>query len=537
MLQSYDTSIIAGKNLRQACSFTHALGASGVVAPLLGAVSLILFFLNTRHGIGVLPDSTRYMGMDQNPYDAPVYAWLLRASVPLGIDFNTMATAVAVIVLSLNVVLVTAFLFRITEHIIYAAAGSALILFSPHFVTFHSLAMSEPLFLLFLLLTLHLSLTFLQTENRFWLVLTGLALGLATLTRFTAPPLGAALALVFLLDRRHRLTKRIANAAILFAISGTMFFGWVTANHYSGEQSIGRELSFLGTMGLKEWYKSFVAMVAWFLPDDVPNFMRFPVFILALGMIAFLAWKQGLRTLGPSPVKKPGTELILVVLAFAFMSYVAFVFLASAIEANLFLNGRYGFPAYVFLIFLSAGLISRHFALPKKSKALAVGVATFAVLILAAHGASTAVRTYDAFQNGIGYNSLVWKSSPTVASLRKLPADAAFYSNGSDAVAYVVRKPSRYIPHEWLLRTNLPDATNPLPQQIAAIRERAETQSVYVVYFDMIWWRPYLIDEKKLKADLGMELVESLPDGRIYKVTADTNVSPSSPMTEPEDAQ
>lgn len=537
MSQSYDTSIIAGKELQRSCSFAQALGATGAVAALLGAVSLILFFLNTRHGIGVLPDSTRYMGIDEYPYDAPIYAWLLRASIPLGLDFNTMATAAAIVILGLNVVLLTTLLFRITEHKIIAAAGSALVCFSPHFVHFHALAMSEPLFLLFLLLTLHLSLTFLQNEGRSWLVLSGVALGLATLTRFTAPPLGAALALVFLLDHRHPFAKRIADAAILFAISAALFFVWVAASHYSGEQSIGRQLSFLGTMGVTEWHKSFVAMAAWFLPDDIPNFIRFPVFIVALGTTAFLAWKQGLRALGQSSVKKPGAELILVVLAFAFIFYVAFVFLASAIEANLFLNGRYGFPAYVFFILLSAGLISRHFALPKKSTAFAVGVTVFAGLILAAHGARTAVRTYGAFQNGIGYNSLAWKSSPTVASLRKLSADAAFYSNGSDAVAYIVRKPSRYIPHEWLLRTNLPDASNPLPQQIAAIRKQAETQPVYVVYFDLVWWRPYLIDEKKFKADLGMELVESLPDGRIYKVSADANVSPSSPMIEPEDAQ
>jgi hypothetical protein len=49
-----------------------------------------------------------------------------------------------------------------------------------------------------------------------------------------------------------------------------------------------------------------------------------------------------------------------------------------------------------------------------------------------------------------------------------------------------------------------------------------------------VTWRPYLVEEQKLKAALGMELIETLPDGRIYKVAAGTNASPAPQAGEPE---
>jgi hypothetical protein len=537
MLQSYDSLAISGANLRQSGSFAQALRETAVIAALLGAVSLLLFFLNTRHGIGVLPDTTRYMGINDLPYDAPIYAWVFSVLGNLGLGLTAIATMVAIIVLIVNVVLLATLLFRITGRTIYVVAGSALVLFSPQFVTLHSVAMSEPPFLMFLLLTLHLSLTFMQTEDRYWLALSGVSLGLATLTRFTAPPLGAALALAYLLNSYYPFKRRLADATLLFAVSSAIFFAWVLANQLAGDQSIGRDLSFFGTMGQREWFKSFNAMAAWLLPDDVPKIIRHLTLLAVLGTFAYLAWQQARRTLRDFSTNKSGAGLLLIVLSFFFLFYVAFVFLASAIEANLHLNGRYGFPAYVALVILAAGLVARYHSVRGPPKIFTIGLTVFALLILASHATRTAVRTYDAFRNGIGYNDLEWKLSPTIAGIHRLPGNSIIYSNGADAIAYIVDRPSHFIPHERLLRTNLPDLANPLPQQIAAMRNRAETQSVYVVYFDEVWWRPYLVDEQKLKAELGMELIDSLADGRIYKVPEDANVAPASPVTKPEDAQ
>lgn len=498
--------------------FASALRETRLLSLILVAISLIVFFLNIRHGIGILPDTTRYMGINDQPYDAPLYAWLFKVAAALGFDLTATATVAAIVLLCANAVLLVTLLYRLTGQITYAAAGAALVVFAPQFVTQHALAMSEPLFLMLLFVTMHLSLSYLETEKRRTLALSGLALGAASLARFTAPPLGAALATVYLLNPGRRLSRRVADTAILSAISGGVFFGWVLSSHLSGAQSIGRDLSFLGTMGLREWYISLTAMAAWMLPDDVPDVVRIPVLLLVLAGCAILVCRMVVDWRRSSLPEMSAADLMLVALSLFFVFYVAFVFLASAIEANLHLNGRYGFPAQVTLAIVATSLAARLLSKPGQPRALAMALTAFAAVIVAVHGTRTAVRTHDVYRAGLGFNGLTWKESPALAGVRKLPADSVIYSNGADAISYIIGRQAHFIPHERLLRTNLPDPVNPLPSQIAAMQKNAETRPVHVVYLDKVWWRPYLIVEGKLAKSAGLELIETQTDGRIYKI-------------------
>ena len=175
--------------------------------------SAILFLLNTRHGIGILPDSTRYMGLDTRPYDAPMYAWVLQGIAATGIGIEVGAKLVGLLLVCANSLLVWVILIRASANYVCAGIGTALVVFSPHFVGLHSLAMSEPLFVFFILITLLTLFRFLEVEKRIWLVGCGVATGMTVLVRFTGVPLGAAVACFLLVNSRRTHAQRFAMPA------------------------------------------------------------------------------------------------------------------------------------------------------------------------------------------------------------------------------------------------------------------------------------------------------------------------------------
>ena len=282
---------------RRAC-LTRVIGAGFVL------LSVGIFLVNTRHGIGVWVDSTRYMGISERPYDAPLYAWMLQSVRPF-FDINTGAKLLGIILVAANSGLIWHLLIRATNRYRYAILGTALIILSPQFVALHASAMSEPPFLFFILLTLLAFLRYLEADSRRWLVVCAITLALATLTRFVAPPLGAALAVCILLNPRHAIGRRIGDATILAVVSASIFLSWLFYSHLTAGRSIGRELWFYGNMGTKEWLTSLEALTAWLLPDAIPFVLRvvtFAAFAVAITVLTFVHTSRVLRRAHPARV-------------------------------------------------------------------------------------------------------------------------------------------------------------------------------------------------------------------------------------------
>src|SRR3546814_16612186 len=51
-------------------------------------VSSFLFLWGTPYGIGILPDSTRYMSINDKPFAAPLYTWMLMGLAATGISHD-----------------------------------------------------------------------------------------------------------------------------------------------------------------------------------------------------------------------------------------------------------------------------------------------------------------------------------------------------------------------------------------------------------------------------------------------------------------
>ncbi|EQB15161.1 glycosyltransferase family 39 protein [Novosphingobium lindaniclasticum] len=498
----------------------HRAEAGGTIAcALLMAVSLILYRLNSHVGMTVWPDSTRYMGISPIPYDAPVYHWMLVLPHAWGVPLLTAAFAWGIVTLCANVALVFALVRRASGDWRHAVVGTALVALAPQFVSLHAAVISEPPFITFVLLTLWFALDYFARGMRRDLLLASLMLGMATLTRFTAPPLGAAIVLVILTDARVSLSRRIADSAVLALPGAALFFGWVAVSTLTVGHSIGRELQFYGNMGAAQWWANLKTTAAWILPDAVPLSIRLALLLAVLG---FGGW-QFLRQLAAWRRARLDLSCELriafsLMLGLFFVGYLAFVWLSTALEANLQFVGRYGFPAYVVLVMMVATQASG-LGRPSGLRTVWLALAALAALVLLGHTVRTAARTHQMFREGTGFLSRDWRASPTIAAVKALPAKAALYSNGADALALLTDRPAQITPQERLLRTNRPDPDNPPEAQIARMQAQADAGvPVYLVTLDRIDWRFYLASEARLLRELTLVPAGTFADGRIYRV-------------------
>lgn len=483
---------------------------------LFALASLALFLLSTRHGIGILPDTTRYMGLIEAPYDAPLYAWVLAAGTSVGLSIEYAAKVIGLLLACANSFLVWLLLIRTTGKRAYAAVGTALIVFSPLYVSMHSVAMSEPLFLFCILLTLFAVLEYWKAEQRVWLICCGAAVGAAALVRFTAPPLGAAIALCLLLDPRPRLSRRISDAAILAVVSGGIFFGWVLFSQSTAGRSLGRELTFHGNMDAEAWMSSLHSLTALFLPTQVPLLLRVAVSAYLLCGAAYLCWRQRRNVLSHPDGKGRLGDMLPTVLGLFFVFYVAFLLLAFWVEANQHFVGRYLFPVYVTTVIMATVALAGVPGGSGRARWFRALFLLLAVLVLASHLVRTADRTREAYVEGIGYAGVKWQQSPIVQAARGLPADATIYSNGADALSFVLKRPVLQSPAHTDPRTEREPRHTPLAQQFDELRDELAAGNTYVVFVDAVDWRDYLVPEDDLRQRLDMQLVDQEPDGRIY---------------------
>lgn len=501
----------------------HGAGASpGLLAgAALLAVSLVLFAINTRHGLAIEPDTTRYMGISPVPWDAPVYHWLLTSGLPIGIGLQTAAMGIAIVTLVVNVAVIYGLILRGTDSWRLAAGGTALVICAPQFVGLSAAAMSEGPFLSLLLLSIWCALDYLKFWRRGSLVLSAVLLGLASLTRFTAPPLGAAIVLVLLLDPRRPLTARVADCALLALISAALFFAWVGWSQESAGRSIGRELAFNGNLGPAEWRGNLETFLAWVLPGGFGLPVRLALLLSAIAYAGTTAWRQLREWCGARERTGQETDTSLalcVLLSVFFVGYLGFVFLSTTIEANLTLDGRYALPAYILLIIVLAVQYARLDRPGRGRSWLQGALLALAALILVSHAGRTATHSFKTWREGAGYNAVQWRQSPTVAAVRRLPENAVVYANGADVTALLTSRTVLLSPQVKQYRTDRPEPGNELPVQLDRMRMQARTNPVYLVFYDNLSWRFYLASEADLVRQLGLPAPVRFADGRIYRL-------------------
>lgn len=496
-------------------------GASRPPAPpvLIGVLFVVLsvtaFEVATYHGIGILPDSTRYMRLVEEPYDAPLYPWLLDMFRLADQPVVNGAEILGLVLIAINTLLIWLMLVATTS-LPAAIIGTALIVFSPLFIAFHTVAMSEPLFIGLVLATVLLFCAYFRSRSNPLLILTGATLGLAMLTRFNAAAVALAISACLLIDQRMTLSRRIANIGVVAAVSSIVFFSWVVGSELSRGQAVGRELELNGNPDARLWFSGLEALTITLFPSDAPLAFRVAVLVAVIAICAAAIWIYSRRLLQDS---SQGGVLTLerqpLILGLFVVFYFFFMVAAVHIEANLPLNGRYALPLYIAAVMAAAIAVGGRYTRPLPLF-FVWAVAAISVIVLSSHVIRSANRVWNGYQSGIGYDAAKWHASPLAKFVSKLPPDAVVYSNGADALSFLTERTVRFVPFRFDRRTGQENPEKPLEAQIAALRRSIASHDTYVIFDDAIDWRFYAVSESDLVKAVPLKPYATFSGGRIY---------------------
>jgi hypothetical protein len=519
------TLIVGGEAVSGADLITERSGSQAEARPIAVAAvlaSAIVFLLNTRHGIGVLPDSVGYMRM--GPAGArfgPVYTWLLEAFSTLGGGVVGAARALGFILVCVNSLLTWLLLIKATGSLPATALGAALILSSPVFVHLHSSAMSEPLFLTLTLLFFFAFVQLLETQSRVWVALAGLLAGAAMLTRFAAAPLVPTFILCRLLLPGQPLRRRAVDCAIMAAIALAAFAAWGLYSQLSTGHSTGRALAFYGNPDARRWLTGAIALASMLAPAELPRLLHFAFLLAALTATSYAAASY-LRGCITRPAKRAadGYAAVPLLCAAFILFYALLLILAVHVEANLPLNTRYLLPVYVVAVLMASICAAQRRGAARFTPAFRMALAAIAGCVLISNLTRTAMRTADAYAHGIGYADPRWSSSPMLQWVDALPEGATIYTNAPDLVSYRLQRPARFVPSRITRQTGEDDPANPLRRQVEEAASALAARDSYVVFFDRVDWRFYLASEAQLVRELGLALAVERADGRAYRRAA-----------------
>lgn len=501
----------------------------------LALLGVLLMLSLTRWGVGLSPDSVSYIGGARSlvqgeglrngfgedvgepmTFRAPLYSVLLAGLAKAGLEAVSAARWLNALFFGANIFLVGVLIYSVTRHDRWLPiVGSLLVLLSLVMLTIHAFAWTEPLFILlgfsgFLLLA-----SYLQNERFVLLMLAGVLMGLAVLTRYAGLPLLAAAGLGVLLFSQKGYGRRLVDA-LLFGIVGILPFAvWTGRNMLVAGNSSGRAFVF-HPIGMTQIWQAVFTMTNWMqLPAVVPGIVRILILVMfAVGLLVLIYWAyESGEVAEASATAVP--YLIKLLLLFILVYFAFLVVSISFLDANTPLDDRILSPVFVAWVVIIAWTISILWQRTRR-KTLLAGVVLAALGLFVITAVINNVRWgLPIYQNGSGFSHKDWQSSATLDEVKRLPADTPIYSNVPEVIYLYTNQPALALPRPYNVATQQTDDN--YDQKLADVQQQLSQNSGVIVFFDTL--RP---DALEIVNDVAQQLplttLTQTADGTIFTV-------------------
>jgi hypothetical protein len=279
-------------------------------------------------------------------------------------------------------------------------------------------------------------------------------------------------------------------------------------------------MAFYGRPDAELWLSGATSLAAMLAPVNFSPALHFAFLAAALAATSYIAASHLRGYLARVSARAADGYEAVPLLCAAFIVFYALQLIAAVhVEANLPINARYLLPLYVAAVLMAAISAARRRGSARFAPAARMILAGIAGCVLAFNVARTAVRTADAYANGIGYADRYWSTSPILQWVDALPDDAIIYTNAPDLISFRTGRPARFVPSRMKRQLGQDDPSNPFLRQMEEASKGLRNRHAYVVFIDRVDWRFYLAPEAQLVSGLGLGLAADRGDGRAYRRT------------------
>ena len=377
-----------------------------------------------------------------------------------GLDPLRGARFLNALLFGLNAGLVGILVWRATPSLTAGLIAAGLFVLNGEMLQTHAVAMSEPLFIFFSLVSLWMfdlsfeSLLYYagektsevegrlkrwrrRNESSAWLISCGDFAGLAYLTRYSGLALVAEFLIAFIV--LHTNWRNRLGGMILFLEGyNPLAAAWALRNHWVAGNATNRSLAWHPLtqenidIGLRVFADFFIPVAGWFkaLAKTPGVFEAITIIILGgtLAWTALEAWKFFTKQKQPSLREGSGSIIPLITGLFLLAYFASTVASMTLFDAATKFKLRIVSPVFVCLFIL---LVCAFFWLRKRNFKFAALVAVAALGFSFAKQVHT-VNTWS--KSGLGFASFQWYDSEAMAFLRELPGDVAIFTNEPGAV-------------------------------------------------------------------------------------------------------
>jgi 4-amino-4-deoxy-L-arabinose transferase-like glycosyltransferase len=378
----------------------------------------------------------------------------------------------------------------------FALFTALIFLCSDILIEIHAWAMSEPLYLLFVISSLYLLVIYTERRQWGWLTISAILAGLAFLTRYIGLSLLLASITLLIFDSRISWRRRLRNTFAFGGIGAIPMMVWLVRNLIVINSITDRNPG-LYFVTLNQVRKAINTLLVWFVPGRFVHTREFwwaaVIFFVIIGYFWLSRRYQIVPSADTSNSASYTTRLLL---ALQTTYHILVVWISkSFFTPKIPLNNRIFSPILPFLIILIVALMADLWR--SKKIVLRFAVVALSVIFVGFYLYRANALVPRLHNVGLGLARRGWHKSLTIQAIRKLP-QVPIYSNSPAAVYMWAGRMSYPIDNQEQMRKSILD------------------EDAVLVVFNSISLDLYRTSLEELT--FGLTPVQSYKDGTIYQI-------------------